>query len=119
MQVVITNATSGDFYVSMLNKSMTAGEAVTITGTSQAGLDSEDQFKKDVQAGNLTLAFTAEVQDEVITGQGSALPAFANAAALPTPGAYPFGTHVWQTDANLAVWTDGTNWRTAAGVITS
>jgi hypothetical protein len=119
MQVVITNATSGDFYVSMLFKTLAAGESVTLTGTSQAALDGEDQLKKDVQAGSLTLAFASETQDAVITGQGSTLPAFANAAGLPDPASYPFGTHVWQTDANLAVWTDGTNWRTAAGVITS
>jgi hypothetical protein len=119
MQVVITNATSGDFYVSMLNKSLTAGESVTVTGTSQSALDGESQLKKDVQAGNLTLAFTVETEDAVITGQGSTLPAYANAAGLPAANSYPFGTHVWQTDAALAVWTDGTNWRTAAGVITS
>lgn len=119
MQVVITNATSGDFYVSMLNKSLTAGEAVTVTETSQAALDGESQLKKDVQAGNLTLAFTVEAEDAVITGQGTALPSYADAGSLPAASAYPFGTHVWQADANLAVWTDGTNWRTAAGVITS
>lgn len=119
MQVTITNATSGDFFVSMLYKTLTAGESVTLSGTSQAALDQEDQLKKDVQSGNLTLAFALETQDGVVAGQGSPLPAFANAAGLPTPSDYPFGTHVWQTDANLAVWTDGTNWRTAAGVITS
>ena len=79
----------------------------------------EDQLKKDVQAGSLTLAFTVETQDAAVTGQGSPLPVFANAAALPAASAYPFGTHVWQTDADHAVWTDGTNWRDAAGVITS
>jgi hypothetical protein len=103
----------------MIYKTLAAGESVTITGSSQVALEAEDQLKKDVQAGNLTLAFTAETQDEVVTGQGESIPAFADEPSLPDPADYPFGTHVWQTDANLAVWTDGTNWRTAAGVITS
>jgi hypothetical protein len=119
MQVTITNATSADFYVSLANSNIAAGESITLTGRSTGDIDAEDQLKKDILAGSLTVVYALEAVDAVVTGQGSPLPAFANEAALPAPAAYPLFSPVWQTDNATVVWTDGTNWKLATGITTA
>jgi hypothetical protein len=117
MLVTITNATTEDKYISMLNFSLAAGASVTVS-RDPTDLAGERQFRKDVETGDLTLAFATEDGDDAAIGHPVTLEAFANAAALPVATARPLFTTVWQTNANLAVWTDGTNWRRADGSIT-
>jgi len=118
MLVTITNASSEAVAVGFLYRTLEASEAVTVSKTS-ADLDSESQFKKLVEAGTLTLSFAVEDGDSAAIGHPQTLESFANAAALPAAADRPLFTTVWQADANLAVWTDGTDWRTAAGAVTS
>lgn len=117
MQVTITNASSEDVAVGFLYKTLAAGESVTVS-RSVSDLDTESQFKKLVEAGTLTLAFAVEEGDSAAIGHPQTLEAFADAGSLPDPAARPLFTTVWQTDAALAVWTDGSDWRTAAGAVT-
>jgi hypothetical protein len=117
MQVTITNASSGDVAVNNLYKTLAAGESVVVSMT-WSEMDGQTEFKKLVEDGTLTLAFAVEAGDSAEIGHPGTLEAFANAAGLPAASARPLFTTVWQTDAALAVWTDGTNWRTAAGAIT-
>lgn len=118
MLVTITNASSDVVAVNFLYRALAAGEAVTISET-WSGLDAQAEFKKLVEDGTLTLAFATEAGDSAPLGHPGTLESFADAGSLPAASARPLFTTVWQADANLAVWTDGTNWRTAAGVITS
>jgi hypothetical protein len=92
-------------------------DRVTIS-TSWAALDGEAQFKKLVEDGTLSLTFATEAGDSAAIGHPGTLEAFADAASLPDPASRPLFTTVWQSDANLAVWTDGTDWRVAAGTVT-
>lgn len=66
MQAVITNATSEAFFVSFMYKTLAAGESVTITDTTPETLAQEVQFKKDVEAGYLTVAFAEESFDNFV-----------------------------------------------------
>lgn len=132
MQVTIVNATSEAVGVSFLYKTLDAngttidnGDGTTVQSdrvtisTSWSALDSETDFKKQVEDGTLTLTFAVEEGDSAELGHPGTLETFADEPSLPAADARPLFTTVWQADANLAVWTDGTNWRTAAGVITS
>lgn len=118
MQVTITNASSDPVAVSFIYRTLAAGESVTISET-YSGLDGQTDFKSQVEAGTLTLAFAVEAGDSAAIGHPGTLESFVNAAGLPAAAARPLFTTVWQVDAASAVWTDGTNWRDAAGVITT
>jgi len=119
MQVTITNATSGDLFVSFLYKSLAAGESLTVTNRSASELDQAMDLKALIAAGSVTTLFAKESVDEIVTGQGLPLASYADEPSLPAASSYPLYTMVWQADANAAVWTDGTNWRLASGVITT
>jgi len=117
MLVTITNLSSSDFFVSMLYKQLTPSESVTVSRTFT---DLNDQgFMKSVEDGTLGLSFAVEDGDSAAIGHPATLESFADAAALPAASARPLFTTVWQVDAAYAVWTDGKNWRDAAGVITT
>ena len=118
MQVTITNATSEAKFISFLYKQLDAGESVTVS-KAQAELQLERQFLIDVENGDLTLAFAVEAGDSAPTGNPGTLESFANAAGLPDPASRPLFSTVWQVDQDYAVWTDGSDWRTAAGAVTS
>jgi hypothetical protein len=117
MLVTITNATSEQRPVTMLYRSLDAGESITVSRPI-VDLMGERQFLLDVEAGYLTLAFADEAGDSAKVGSPGPFKAFANAAALPAVATRPLYYPVWQTDAFLPVWNDGTNWRRADGSIT-
>ncbi len=116
MQVTITNATSETVAVSFLYMALEPGASVTIS-ESYSGLDGQSDFKRQVEEGTLTLAFETEVGDSAAIGHPGTLESFADEPSLPDPADRPLFSTVWQVDADSAVWNDGTNWRTAAGVV--
>jgi hypothetical protein len=118
MLVTFTNASSEQKMVSSLYKVLDPGESVT-TSRSTSDLSHERQLLVDIESGDITVSFAPEAGDSAPVGPPGTLESFANAAALPAPADRPLFTTVWQIDAMLAVWTDGTNWRTAAGAITA
>lgn len=122
MQVTITNATAAQLPIGMLYKTLepngSTGDAVTVRKT-VAEMNGDQTFKTLVENGSVTLAFAVETGDSAVLGHPATLEAFANAVGLPAAAARPLFTTVWQTDAAYAVWTDGTNWRDAAGTITT
>lgn len=115
MQVTITNAGTDDLYVSLLYKELIVGESVTVS-KSRSELDMEQEFKKLVQAGTLVLTFAEEDGDDAAVGT-EPHPAYAD-ATRPAPADWPIFSAIWNTDDNALNWSDGTNWRDAAGVIT-
>jgi len=132
MQVTIINTTADPVAISFLYRTLDANgtvidngdgttvqsDRVTISATWSA-LDAETDFRRQVEDGTLTLTFATEAGDSAALGHPGTLESFANAAGLPAAGSRPLFTTVWQVDAALAVWTDGTNWRRAAGTITT
>jgi len=115
MQVTFTNASSGDVFLSLLYKNLAAGEAVTVS-KSRSELDMEQELKKLVQAGTIVLSFAVEDGDDAALGT-EPWPPFTD-LSRPAPADWPLFGAIWNTDDNALNWTDGTNWRDAAGVIT-
>jgi len=115
MLVTITNAGAEDIFVSLLYKQIAVGASVTVS-KSRSELDQELEFKKLVQAGTLVLSFAEEDGDSAAVGTES-FPAFTD-LTRPLPADWPLFGAIWNTDDNALNWTDGTNWRDAAGVIT-
>ena len=115
MLVTITNAGSEDLFVSLLYKALAVGESVTVS-KSRSELDQEIEFKKLVQAGTLTLSFEMEDGDSAAIGT-EPHPAFTD-LSRPAAGDWPIFAAIWNTDDDALNWTDGTNWKDAAGVNT-
>jgi hypothetical protein len=115
MLVTITNASSDDLFVSLLYKQLAAGESVQVS-KSRSELDQEQEFKKLVQAGTLTLAFAEEDGDDAQVGT-EPWPAFSD-TTRPAATAWPIFAAIWNTDDDALNWTDGTNWLDATGTIT-
>ena len=115
MLVTFTNASADDVFVSLLYKNLAAGESVTVS-KSRSELDQEQAVKDLVQAGTLVLSFEEETADSAAVGT-EPHPAFAD-ATRPAAADWPLYAAIWNTDDNALNWTDGTNWRDAAGVIT-
>lgn len=115
MQVTFTNASASPVFLSLLYKELAAGASVTVS-KSRSELDMEQELRKLVQAGTIVLSFAEELGDDAAVGTES-FPVFAD-ATRPAPAAWPLYGAIWNTDDNALNWTDGTNWRDAAGVIT-
>jgi hypothetical protein len=115
MQVTFTNASSEDVFLSLLYKNLAAGESVTVS-KSRSELDMEQELKKLVAAGTIVLAFAVEDGDDAALGT-EPWPPYAD-ATRPAPADWPLFGAIWNTDDDALNWTDGTNWRDAAGAIT-
>jgi hypothetical protein len=115
MLVTFTNASSDSIFVSLLYKGLASGESVTVS-KSRSELDQEQPLKKLVQDGDIVLSFAEEDGDSSAVGT-EPHPAFTD-LTRPLPADWPLFAAIWNTDDNALNWTDGTNWRDAAGVIT-
>lgn len=115
MLVTFTNASAVDVFVSLLYVTIAPGGSVT-TSKSRSELDQEQHFKTMVQDGTIVLSFAEEAGDDAQVGTQPHL-AFSN-ATRPLATAWPIFSDIWNTDDNALNWSDGTNWRDAAGVIT-
>jgi hypothetical protein len=115
MLVTFTNASADPVFLSLLYKGLAPGESVTVS-KSRSELDQEQPLKKLVQAGTIVLSFAEELGDDAAVGT-EPHPAFAD-LTRPLPADWPIFSAIWNTDDNALNWTDGTNWRDAAGVIT-
>jgi len=115
MLVTITNASSEDQFISLLYKTLAVGESVTVS-KSRSELDQELEFKKMVQAGTLTIAFEMEDGDSAAIGT-EAHPAFSD-TSRPSASDWPIFAAIWNTDDDALNWSDGANWKDAAGVTT-
>jgi len=115
MLVTFTNASAEDVFLSLLYKNLAPGESVQVS-KSRSELDMEQPLKKLVQAGTIVLSFAEELGDDAAVGT-EPHPAFTD-LSRPAPAAWPIFAAIWNTDDNALNWSDGTNWRDAAGVIT-
>lgn len=115
MQVTFTNAGTEEVFLSLLYKGLAVGESVTVS-KSRSELDMEQPLKALVQAGTIVLAFATEDGDDAALGT-EPWPPFTD-ITRPAAGDWPLYGAIWNTDDNALNWTDGTNWRDAAGVIT-
>jgi hypothetical protein len=115
MLVTFTNASSAPVYVSMLATTIPVSGSVQ-THRTQAQLDADQTLKALVAAGTIALAFAEETGDDVPLGPSAPLQGFLS-TALPAAASLPLYSSVFCTDTNKPVWTNGTNWLDAAGVI--
>ena len=115
MLVTFTNASSDDVFISLLYKNLAASESVTVS-KARSELDQEQELKKLVQAGTIVLSFAEEDGDDAAVGT-EPHPAFDD-AGRPAASAWPIFAAIWNTDDEALNWSDGTEWRDAAGVIT-
>lgn len=122
MQVTITNTTSAPLPLNWAYKTLApngeTGDSITVSRTTTE-LQSEGQFRIQVENGDVTLAFAVEAGDSAAVGSPHTLETFADAGSLPAAADRPLFTAVWQADNATVVWTDGTNWKLASGVTTS
>ena len=116
MQVTFTNVSGGDLYVSQLYRSMADGEAIT-TSRTLTDIEQDQGLKTLVDTGKLTLDFVKEDEDSVIPGFGERPMTFTN-ATRPVATSVPIGTMIFNTSDSAPNWSDGTDWRDAAGNIT-
>lgn len=116
MQVTFTNTTSDPLYLPSLYISLDAGKSVT-TRRAWADIDRDQALKKHIQAGSVTLVFAKELGDDADTGFDNPLKAYSN-ATRPAANTVPMFTAIWNTNDNAANWSDGTDWRDNAGIIT-
>lgn len=116
MQVTITNISASPVYVGNIYKSLNPAGFVT-TRRTLSDLDRDQQLKKDVVNGVLTLGFATELGDNAALGSSDVPRQFSN-ATRPAPTTVPTFTFIWNTNDNALNWSDGVNWRDAAGVIT-
>jgi hypothetical protein len=116
MLVTITNVGSDQIHIPAYHKVMDPGDVVQ-TRRSMADIDGDESLKALILAGDVTLAFTLEAGDSIAPSQGQA-PLSYNDAGRPAAGAVPLYTWIFNTDDAAPNYSDGTNWRDAAGVIT-
>ena len=122
MQATFTNAGSEEVYVSQLYKSIPAGQSVGPVSRVPGDINNDQQLKKLIAAGTITLAIVSEAGDtvhaETLDKDAYApLPVHTN-ANRPLPAEVPVGTLIHNTNDNAPNVNDGANWRDMAGVIT-
>jgi len=115
MLVTFTNASAVDVFVSLLYTNLAPAASVTVS-KSRSELDMEQPLKSMIQAGTIVLSFAEEDGDDAQVGTET-WPAFAD-LTRPAATAWPIFAAIWNTDDLALNWSDGTNWRDAAGVIT-
>lgn len=119
MLVTVTNISSPAEQVhipSMGSKFLEPGESVTYPRTF-ADLDGDTSMKTAIQAGLVSLAFEAETIDSAQVFFG-AVPLSFSDTTRGSATLVPVLSSIWNTDDNAMNWSDGTNWRDAAGTIT-
>jgi hypothetical protein len=116
MLVTFTNNTTEPIYLSAIECPVMVGYPVTTRRTA-CQLEMEQVLKEHVQAGRILLSWTLEPGDSAQMGFPSPLPSYTD-TSRPLPNTVPALTFIWNSDDNMPNWSDGTNWRTAAGVIT-
>jgi hypothetical protein len=116
MQVTFTNASSGPVYIGSIWMSLDAGQSVT-TRRTIADLDRDQGLKVLVQSSTVTLAFAKEVGDDAFLGFPSAAPSYSN-TTRPAASTVPVFTMIFNTDDHSPNFSDGTQWRDAAGNLT-
>jgi hypothetical protein len=122
MQVTFTNAGSEEVYVSQLYKSIPAGESVGPVSRTPGDINNDQQLKKLIAAGTITVAIASEAGDTVYAENLDAdayvpIPVHTN-ANRPAATAVSVGTLIHNTNDNAPNVSDGTNWRDMAGVVT-
>lgn len=122
MQVTFTNAGSEEVYVSQLYKSIPAGQSVGPVSRVPGDINNDQQLKKLIAAGTITLAIVSEAGDTVRAETLDAdayvaLPVHTN-ANRPAATAVPVGTLIHNTDDDFPNVSDGAAWRDMAGVVT-
>lgn len=118
MKVTFTNISSPaeSFFLTQIYRQLAPGEAVQVSRT-MADLEGDQVLKLLVANGKISLAFTEETGDDVALGFMSALKSYTD-AGRPAASAVPTFSAIWNTTDNAPNWSDGTNWRDSAGVIT-
>jgi hypothetical protein len=120
MLVTFTNTTSSPIFISLLYKQLgatgSADASVTVSKT-LSELDQEQSLKALVESGDVTLSFASESGDSAAMGAQESMASFDD-AGRPAASAWPLFSPIWNTDDNAPNWSDGTNWRDAAGTIT-
>jgi len=118
MKLRFTNASATTpLFVSAFYTTIAASGYVE-TSMSQARLDRETGLKALIEAGSLVMSFISlETGDSVKSFGASAGPSYTN-GTRPAANTVPLFTSIWNTSDNAPNWSDGTNWRDGAGVIT-
>ena len=100
-----------------------AGSCLTIqaNATAQinrtwAELDSDRALKALVLAGTVSLTFTKETTDDVALAPDASVPSYPG-VSRPDPADVPIFTSVWNLTTNMLNWSDGADWRSAAGAV--
>lgn len=120
MLVTFTNTTADPIFLNFayreLTPSGTARDSLTVSKT-LSELDQAQDLKVLVENGDVALTFALEAGDSASVGAQETYPAFSN-TTRPAAAAWPLFSPIWNTDDNAPNFSDGTDWRDAAGVIT-
>ena len=115
MLVTITNISSGQVFISTHYVTLEAGGSIQVRRT-LSDLDKDEQLKSLVTANSVTLAYTAETNDAVQVGYEKNM-VFTN-SSRPLATAVKSGTMIFNSTDEAPNFSDGTNWRDAAGNLT-
>lgn len=116
MLVTITNASTTPVFLSQFYKILLPSVALQVRRT-RSDLEADTILKQLVVAGTITLAFTEEVGDDAAVGLDSALKSYSD-GTRPAASTVPTFSAIWNTSDNAPNWSDGTAWRSGAGVVT-
>lgn len=116
MLVKITNIGSDQFHLPAYGSVLDPGDDIE-TRRTMVDVEGDESLKALVLSGDALLAFTAEAGDSIATGFGAAPQSFSS-AGRPDASTVPVFTWIYNTDDNAPNWSDGTDWRDAAGILT-
>jgi hypothetical protein len=116
MLVKITNIGSDQIHLSAYGTVLDPGGEVE-TRRSMADIVGDDSLKALVVSGDVSLVFTKEAGDDVVGGFTDTPPSYTD-ALRPAATAVPAFTFIFNTDDAAPNWSDGTDWRDAAGLVT-
>jgi hypothetical protein len=117
MLVKITNASSDKIHVPSLGPVNIAPAAYIETSRSYSDLEGDTALKVMVETGVVTLSFTKEAGDDAGLFFGRVPTAYSD-AGRPAAASVPIFAHIWNTDDDAINWSDGTDWKDAAGMTT-
>ena len=116
MDVTITNVSSDQLFIPGPNVDLPVGSQATISMT-VGDMEDNTVLRDLVAQAKVTLVFSRDTNADITHGFGHVPQSFTT-ASRPAPGAVPIFTWIFNMDDDAPNWSDGTDWRDAAGVIT-
>jgi len=119
MLVKITNIGSDQVHIPAYGKVLDPGGEVE-TQRTMADLHGDESLKALIASGDVSLVLTLEAGDSfaVLGDAPGDAPLVTDDAGRPAATAVPAGTVIFNTDDDAPNWSNGTDWKDAAGVTT-